>query len=533
MDSLRLSAVAARVVAWHNRHPLARRITAAQVHAIGYVALPFVGEGVASAPSAAVLAAEAIALAAVSSASAPVAGVPITTLDDVVELHAEPEGLEIDVDDGDGPAPVANSAGSGHRPEAPVRADAYMQPGAGASLRERALARARQPEAQDLGHGPTADTEPAHLLSLVPGTLKPNFSEDFIDPLRPRAVARFAARHGLRLTLAPSDGPVRLVQADGVAAGRVAVRVYLLTAVIETDTRKSRVLLGSGTVVLGRRIFSAPRLALLAALGSALVGTPLALWRAPAKTAAPLAAVAAMPAAAASALLPWAEQGAASATLAPDPAPSTPAALDAAAADTAASAATPAGSAEQASAPAAGGSIVPRLSGEEKAMAKQARQALRPQPATSAAVPSESPPPASPAAAPAPASAPAPVSAPAPAPVSAPAAAPAPAARAPLPPMLQTPAAAAPSAMVPAAAAGAQVFAVSTRLLRTRAEAEQVSVAMRSLLRTLGANDTKVDVLAQGDDWRVVALPFKQRIAAEQARVLLVSRGMRVEVVDF
>jgi hypothetical protein len=41
MEDLRLQAVAARVAAWHNRHPLARRITAAQVHSIGYVALPF------------------------------------------------------------------------------------------------------------------------------------------------------------------------------------------------------------------------------------------------------------------------------------------------------------------------------------------------------------------------------------------------------------------------------------------------------------------------------------------------------------
>ncbi|HLL13280.1 MAG TPA: hypothetical protein VK570_19610, partial [Rubrivivax sp.] len=43
MDSPRLNdAVAARVVAWHNRHPLARRIGAAQVHSVGYVVLPFV-----------------------------------------------------------------------------------------------------------------------------------------------------------------------------------------------------------------------------------------------------------------------------------------------------------------------------------------------------------------------------------------------------------------------------------------------------------------------------------------------------------
>lgn len=42
MTAPRLSEVAARVVAWHNRHPLARRIDASQVHSIGEVRLPFV-----------------------------------------------------------------------------------------------------------------------------------------------------------------------------------------------------------------------------------------------------------------------------------------------------------------------------------------------------------------------------------------------------------------------------------------------------------------------------------------------------------
>lgn len=95
------------------------------------------------------------------------------------------------------------------------------------------------------------------------------------------------------------------------------------------------------------------------------------------------------------------------------------------------------------------------------------------------------------------------------------------------------PARAAPAARPPPPAPAATVFALSTRPLRTRAEAEQLQVAMRSLLRTLGAAEVQVDVLPQGDDWRVVALPFQRRADAEQARTLLVSRGMRVVVVDF
>jgi hypothetical protein len=41
MNALRPADLAARVVAWHNRHPLARRITPAQVGGIGVVSLPF------------------------------------------------------------------------------------------------------------------------------------------------------------------------------------------------------------------------------------------------------------------------------------------------------------------------------------------------------------------------------------------------------------------------------------------------------------------------------------------------------------
>ncbi|MCB1998918.1 MAG: hypothetical protein KDG57_24080, partial [Rhodoferax sp.] len=41
MDTLRTADLAARVVAWHNRHPLARRIVPAQVVGIGVVSLPF------------------------------------------------------------------------------------------------------------------------------------------------------------------------------------------------------------------------------------------------------------------------------------------------------------------------------------------------------------------------------------------------------------------------------------------------------------------------------------------------------------
>lgn len=42
-DGPSLERLAPRLVAWHNRHPLARRITTADVHTLGVVALPFMG----------------------------------------------------------------------------------------------------------------------------------------------------------------------------------------------------------------------------------------------------------------------------------------------------------------------------------------------------------------------------------------------------------------------------------------------------------------------------------------------------------
>lgn len=45
MEPLDTAAIAARIVAWHNRHPLARRITPEQVQGVGVVALPFAPTG--------------------------------------------------------------------------------------------------------------------------------------------------------------------------------------------------------------------------------------------------------------------------------------------------------------------------------------------------------------------------------------------------------------------------------------------------------------------------------------------------------
>jgi hypothetical protein len=80
---------------------------------------------------------------------------------------------------------------------------------------------------------------------------------------------------------------------------------------------------------------------------------------------------------------------------------------------------------------------------------------------------------------------------------------------------------------------GAPSFAVATRLLRTRSESEQVAAAIRELLSKQPGPPVRVEVLAAGDDWRVVGWPYTDRALAEKARALLAARGMKVQVIDF
>ena len=86
---------------------------------------------------------------------------------------------------------------------------------------------------------------------------------------------------------------------------------------------------------------------------------------------------------------------------------------------------------------------------------------------------------------------------------------------------------------VPPPAVVGPAFAVSTRLLRTRTESEQMAEAMRVLLAGTGPPGLQVQALRSGDDWRVVVWPYTEQGQAEQARALLASRGMKVTVIDF
>jgi hypothetical protein len=439
MEPLRLQAVAARVVAWHNRHPLARPITAAHVYSIGYVALPFRTATVAE------------------------------------------------------PAADAPPAGAQD----------------GGSLRERAMARAMQGES---GGEPPAPPPPRPAAEALQGA----FSEDFIAPLKQAQVARWAARHGRTLAERPEQAPLREVLEDArLAKPPHAVTLYVLTAAVEIGKRRTRVLVGGGhePQILGRRLWDWPRLGALLGVAALVVGGAalgVALFRGHGT------AADAMPSVSQSASA--ADEAASASASAAASAPAPPLAL---------------ASAEvSASEPAA-------LRPHEFALPPASEVAA--QPASAPPLPSL-PAPDNPASPPAAASPP-------------PDETPSRPGRIALPSLSQiipesakaqaraakharegTPPAAA-AAAAPGAAQAAPphepAWAISTRPLRTRTEAEQVLAAMEGLLKPIGTPGVRTEILPEGDDWRVVGWPYTDRREADRALAVLMARGMRVQVLAF
>ncbi len=446
MEDLRpdaLQTVAARVAAWHNRHPLARRIVAEQVQSVGFVALPY--------------------LPAAGQAAKP----------------ANQTGK---------PGPSQEASGE-----------------AGLSLRERAQARQAA--------GSTRAAAPAGEAAAPPVGPKPKlkaaFSEDFIAPLSPRRVARWAMRHGVPLAQAPRGAPLRNVVADPLIAekGQELQTLYVLTAMVELRGKRIRMLLSPGAreAVLGTRLWSPPRLAMGAGtLGSlaAAAATVALLWPSTPAPAQPKAAKQELSAAAGpvppTALMPSirptsmrAEALVTLNALATPPAPA--GAMGVAGAHAAAA---PPVDVE----PTLGRVSLPSLGlphGDSTlAAARDRRMAQRGASIASAPQP-------------------------------------------PLPAASANAAVAAVTlAVAPVTAASAAgpagpVFALSSRRLRTRAESDQTQVALKSLLAGAGHNGLQVEVVPADDDWRVVGWPFPQRAQAEKAKVFLATRGIRMEVVDF
>jgi hypothetical protein len=372
-DEWRLEPLVARVVAWHNRHPLARRITPQQVQSLGFVALPF----------------------------------------------------------------AATTAA---------------------------------------------------------------FSADFIAPVSPARVARWAARHAREAAAAPAGGPLKQVAVDGarVPDGAGVVMRYVMTAAMQADGGRSRLLIGpdARSPVLGRRLWSRPRAAAAGSGALAALALVVAMALGPLGPTAPLAAAPATTAAA--------PVVAALAPLIPPPPPLQAVAHSRPApADPALDEAPPGRDAPPDAEPRLGRielpplqpRLVPPIDSAVLASARQTRDDLMPPPAM--AGPDPAPPVDS----------------------GAPAAA-----------LPDTPR---PPPPIAAAVPQDAFWALTTRLLRTRAESMQLMQAVDELLREHGSQDLKVEMLPSGDDWRVVGWPFRRRADAERAQAMLLARGLKVEVVDF
>ena len=206
MNELQPHALAARVVAWHNKNPLARRIRATEVHSVGYVAVPLL----------------------------------------------LPTGAAPSSDDAH-PVPAAD----------PLAA-ASLRERAMARIQKEASDPAPGSAAPPLSQPAPATQPPIPLDAKLPAA----FGASFIAGLTPRAVAAWASQHGVALDADPAEAPVRRVAVDvGADPQRVCER-WLLTAQVEIGLLKSRVLLGGGApaAVLGRRLLSPLRMGMLLAL---------------------------------------------------------------------------------------------------------------------------------------------------------------------------------------------------------------------------------------------------------------------------
>lgn len=464
MNELRWTELAGHVVAWHNRNPLARRISVQHVHSLGYVMLPFAG----------------------------------TT-------------------------PTAAAAGPARAAAADAGAEPLPPEAMTGSLRERAMARA-QLDAQSASAQP--DGSPPS--PAAPVQLRPAFDEDFLPPHSPKAVRRWAARQAVAQTTPRGDVQVRKVKAEAGLSEAEQLPRWVLTAQIEVDGARTRVLVGPGAqpAVLGRRLISPARILLLCALAGVLAG--LALWVRGLEPGAP----GPKPAAAASSAATSAASAVAapaSASLPASAASATRLSVAVATPQVTASAPPQASAPAHASAPTTMVATPPAAAASSAPPAPVAAPALRPldveprlgqidlpslgpridarrrraQEAAASAAEAASGAPAAPSpAASGPARSAAPVQA------------------------VQPPAAAMPAPAGPS-------FAVATRLLRTRSESEQVAAAIRELLSKQPGPPVRVEVLAAGDDWRVVGWPYTDRALAEKARALLAARGMKVQVIDF
>lgn len=262
--------VVARVVAWHNRHPLATRIRPDQVHSVGVVSLPYAVPGAALQPPAAPEAAVAVALAPAIEAPAPSGDADVE--------------LAIETDEPAGPDLADAPTLAEPRPDAPAGPTEAAQ-----------APPADPPAAEASADAPLAEPLPA-TIAILPARGRswhpltwwrrwrgddPDrlalFTEDFIAPLSPRQVARWAAAHGQGTPPLAAGAPRRRVATDAQRAtagqGAPEVELHLITAAVGVGDQRLRLLLAPGPrgAVLGPRHWSRARMAVAGGLMAALV----------------------------------------------------------------------------------------------------------------------------------------------------------------------------------------------------------------------------------------------------------------------
>lgn len=310
----------ARVVAWHNRQPLARRITADQVRGIGVVALPFrAAQGATAAAGAPHPAGRGAVEPTWDAEAGAGAEQPAPAGAEVSELSLPERAaarLQAGADepaappDGDADAALHPPEAAAHEPH--VDASDPAAASATAAPLAAALAPARKSYFAMLSRW--WPPRRAAAAGVSASALTPAFNEDFIAPLKPRQVARFARRHGSAERPGDNAEPQRDVLAD--AAQQPVVLLYLRSAAIEADGRRLRVLVGAGAkaAVIGPRLWSRPRIGGAAALClSCLVAASAALWlpgRLAAQDGAATVALLAEPAASAASLVAVADASA-------------------------------------------------------------------------------------------------------------------------------------------------------------------------------------------------------------------------------
>ena len=283
----RMDRLVEQVVAWHNRHPLAKRITIYDVHTVGVVALPFMRSGRAG---------------------------PVSETDELPELidpvmdgpTAETPADEAAPDAG-GPAWGGESTLSPpdtQLSDSAAKLDAHLD----ALANQEAL-----PPASD---GPPRWKfwrRSGHAGSA--SKTWPVFSERIIEGLSLRRIVGLAQAHGFSKRPGNLTWPQRDVAIDDglisngehASAGAWPTEIYLISAAIDAGRTRTRVLIGRKGVrlsrppIIGRRCLSPPRLGWAALVTLLLAGAAAALWWPRGDVVAVVAVVAADPAASAAA----------------------------------------------------------------------------------------------------------------------------------------------------------------------------------------------------------------------------------------